>query len=98
MSNIVYSASFIFILLLVNTVLVFFSWKFIIKLQKPGIATFLGLIKYPIIGLSIYWASLQKWVNPIGVVIGVCAFIISIVVTVILKKHIRINTKNDYKE
>jgi hypothetical protein len=73
-------------LLWLNLLGLAFLWKIVTAFHKPGLATFIGLIKYPIIGLSIFWAAKQPWINPLGITIGVCAFLISIVLTVLLNR------------
>ncbi len=80
--------SFLFssMLLLANYVGLALMWKFIILRQKAGLAGLIALIKYPIIGLSIYWAGRQPWMNPIGITIGICAFLIIIVLSLLIYK------------
>ncbi len=80
--------SFLFssMLLLINYVVLAVMWKYIILRQKTGLAALVALIKYPIIGLSIYWAGQQPWMNSIGITIGICAFLIIIVLSLLIYK------------
>ncbi len=80
--------SFLFssMLLLINYVVLAIMWKHIILRQKAGLAALVALIKYPIIGISIYWAGKQPWMNSIGITIGICAFLFIIVLTLLIDK------------
>lgn len=80
--------SFLFssMLLLINYVGLAIMWKIIISSQKAGLAALVALIKYPIIGFSIFWAGRQPWMNSIGITIGICAFLINIVLTLLILK------------
>lgn len=73
-------------LLLINYVVLAMMWKYIIVYQKAGLAALVALIKYPLIGISIYWAGKQPWMNSIGISIGICAFLIIIVLTLLINK------------
>jgi hypothetical protein len=80
--------SFLFssMLLLINYVGLAVMWKYIILREKAGLAALVALIKYPIIGLSIFWAGRQPWMNSIGIAIGICAFLIIIVLNLLINK------------
>jgi hypothetical protein len=73
-------------LLLINYVVLAVMWKYIILRQQAGLAALVALIKYPIMGISIYWAGRQSWMNSIGITIGICAFLIIIVLTLLIHK------------
>ena len=80
--------SFLFssMLLLINYIGLAVMWKRIISRQNAGLAALVALIKYPIIGLSLFWAGRQPWMNSIGITIGICAFLINIVLTLLILK------------
>lgn len=61
--------------------------KIVISFHKTSLAVLITLLKYPLIGISIFWASKQTWINSIGIVIGICAFLIIIVLTVLLDRN-----------
>lgn len=73
-------------LLLINYVVLAVMWRYIILRQKAGLAALVALIKYPIMGISIYWAGRQPWMNSIGITIGICAFLIIIVLTLLINR------------
>ncbi|MBC7458443.1 MAG: hypothetical protein H7235_09205 [Bdellovibrionaceae bacterium] len=73
-------------LLLINYVVLAVMWKYIILRQQAGLAALVALIKYPLIGISIYWAGRQAWMNSIGITIGICAFLIIIVLSSLIHK------------
>jgi len=73
-------------LLLINFVVLATMWKYIIVHQKAGLVALVALIKYPLIGISIYWAGKQPWMNSIGISIGICAFLIIIVLSLLINK------------
>ena len=73
-------------LLLVNYVGLAIMWKIIISQKRSGLAALVALIKYPVIGISIFWAGRQPWMNSIGITIGICAFLINIVLTLLILK------------
>jgi hypothetical protein len=77
-------------LLLINYVVLAMMWKYIIVYQKAGLAALVALIKYPLIGISIFWASKQSWMNSIGISIGICAFLIIIVLSLLINKDSKI--------
>lgn len=85
------SKSFLFssLLLLINLVGLALMWKVVLIYKKSALVTLVALIKYPLIGLSIYWAGRQSWINANGVVIGICSFLIIIVVTVLINLKIK---------
>ncbi|MBC7752777.1 MAG: hypothetical protein H7Z71_00970 [Moraxellaceae bacterium] len=78
--------SFLFssMLLLINYVGLAIMWKIIITQRKAGLAALVALVKYPLIGISIFWAGRQPWMNSIGITIGICAFLINIVLTLLI--------------
>lgn len=84
--------SFLFssMLLLANYVILAVMWKYIIQQQKAGLAALVALIKYPLMGIFIFWAGRQPWMNSIGIAIGICAFLIIIVLTLLITKDRKI--------
>lgn len=83
--NVAYSALFSSLLLIINMVGLAFIWKYVSGYNSPKMGVFIGIMKYPLMGFAIFWASKQSWVNSIGIAIGVCEFLIIIVLTVLLK-------------
>lgn len=73
-------------LLLINFVVLAVMWKYIMKTGKAGVPALVALIKYPLIGVSIFWAAKQPWMNSIGIAIGICAFLLIIVLTLLITK------------
>ena len=71
-------------LLTVNFVGLALMWWYTISYQKAGLPTLIAIIKYPLIGFSIYWAGKKPWINEVGIIIGVCSFPIIIVVTLLI--------------
>ncbi len=87
MNIILASAIFSFLLMSLNTLLLYFVWKLNLKFKQRFLSSILGFIKFPVILISIYWAYNQKWFNSVGATIGICAFLIIIVSTVLIKKN-----------
>ena len=83
--NVAWSSLFSSGLLLVNFIGLSFMWKFIVIQRSAGGGILLALLKYPIIGIAIFLASRQPWMNALGVVIGICEFLIIIVLSVLFK-------------
>ena len=83
--------SFLFssMLLLFNYVVLAVMWNYIITRHQVGLAALVALIKYPLIGIAIYLAGQQPWMNYIGIAIGICAFLIVIVLTLLINKDRR---------
>jgi hypothetical protein len=73
-------------LLLINFVVLATMWKYVIVYQKSSLVALVALIKYPLMGISIYWAGKQPWMNSIGISIGICAFLIIIVLSLLINK------------
>lgn len=80
-----YSALFSSFLLIANMVGLSFIWGYLVFYQSVKKALFIGLIKYPLLIFSIFWASKKSWMNSVGITIGICEFIIIIVLTVVFK-------------
>lgn len=80
------SFAFSYVLLIFNTLMISMTWVLNLSKINKLISVFITFCKYPIILFSIFWASQQKWIEPIGLAIGVCAFLIIIVITVGLRK------------
>jgi hypothetical protein len=78
---------FAYLLLILNTLMLSLTWILNLNRYHKLISVLVTFLKYPIILLSIIWASKQKWMDPMGIVIGVCAFIIIIVTTVLIRKR-----------
>lgn len=80
-------------LLLVNYVVLAMMWRAVLIYKKTALVTLVALIKYPLIGFSIFWAGQQSWLDTRGIVIGICAFLIIIVVSVLTFKSKKITDK-----
>jgi hypothetical protein len=85
-SDVAFSFLFCAGILWINLVGLALIWKFVISFHLTGLAVLFTFIKYPLIGFSIFWASKQQWINSLGIVIGICAFLIIIVLSVLLNK------------
>lgn len=85
-SNVAASFLFCAFLLWINFVGLAVIWKLVISFHQTGLAVLMTVIKYPLIGISIFWASKQAWINSLGIVIGICAFLLIIVTTVLLNR------------
>lgn len=85
-TNVANSFLFVITLLCLNVFLISLTW--IIKLNNVHkvFALLITLLKYPAFVFSIIFVSQQKWINSMGIVIGICEFLIIIVVTVLTRK------------
>lgn len=91
-NNMALSFFFVSTLLLLNFIGLVLMWRAILIYRKTNLVVLSALIKYPLLGLSIFWAGRQPWINAIGIVIGICAFLIIIVVSVLI--HLRFKKSN----
>lgn len=84
-TDVAYSFLFISVLLLVNYMGLSIMWKHVLVSKKTGAAPVFALLKYPLIAVAIFWAGRQPWINYWGIAIGICSFLIIIVITLLIK-------------
>lgn len=84
--NTAISSFSILVLLLINLLLVALTWKIALFGQSKLLAGIMTLMKVPLIVLLIYALFKLNWLSPMGIVLGVCEFLLIIVSVVILNK------------
>lgn len=84
-AEVAYSYLFVSMLLLINYLGLSMMWRHVFVRRKSGAVTVFALLKYPLIATAIFWAGRQTWINTLGVLIGICSFLVIIVVTLLIK-------------
>lgn len=86
------TGSFLIVAILAINIMVL-SWvgRLIMRQRSPGLVAFLGFMKYPILIFLIYILYKKSFISPLGVVLGICEFVLTIVLVVILRKRDKTN-------
>lgn len=74
------------LIFLVNMLLLAFIWSKMLDEKPKTTAFLLAFVKYPALGLLIFLAAQTGKINPLGIALGICEFLLSIVLVMVFRR------------